>query len=152
MMRLAVMLGVMLVSACALSPAPGPSANELALLNIQVRAAEAAFAQTMARRDFATFQTFVADDAVFISDGTPLRGKAQVSAHWQQYFEGAQPPFSWQPEVIEMLDSGALAYSTGPVYAPDGRVVARFASTWRRAADGRWRVILDNGFAVCPPR
>ncbi len=152
MMRIAAMLGALVISACAVSPTPMPSANELALLNIQVRAAEAAFAQTLARRDFAAFQTFVADDAVFISDGTPLRGKAQVSAHWQRYFEGAQPPFSWQPEVVEVLDSGGLAYSTGPVYTPDGRVVARFASTWRREADGRWRVILDNGFAVCAPR
>jgi len=152
MVRIAVMLGALTVGACALVPPPAPDASELALLTIQVRAAEAAFAQTMAKRNFIAFQTFVADDAVFISDGTPLRGKAQVSAHWQQYFDGAVAPFSWQPEIVEVLASGTLAYSTGPVYAVDGRVVARFASTWRREPDGRWRVVLDNGFAVCPPR
>ena len=44
-----------------------------------------------------------------------------------------------------MLDSGTLALSTGPVFAPDGKRVGQFNSTWRRGKDGRWKVVLDNG-------
>ena len=37
----------------------------------------------------------------------------------------------------------------GPVSLPDGKLVARYASTWRREADGRWKVVIDNGHDVC---
>jgi hypothetical protein len=47
-----------------------------------------------------------------------------------------------------VLDSGTLALSTGPVYAPDGQRSGTFNSTWRREKDGRWKIVLDNG---CPP-
>jgi ketosteroid isomerase-like protein len=115
----------------------------------EVTEAETAFARSMAERKLAAFAAFVADDAVFLNGGRPLRGKAAVLAHWARFFEGAQAPFSWQPELVEVLETGRLAQSIGPVSAPDGRVVARFYSTWRREGDGRWRVVLDNGDAVC---
>lgn len=115
----------------------------------EVTEAETAFARSMAERKLAAFAAFVADDAVFLNGGRPLRGKPAVLAHWARFFEGAQAPFSWRPELVEVLESGRLAQSIGPVSAPDGRVVARFYSTWRREGDGRWRVVLDNGDAVC---
>ena len=49
---------------------------------------------------------------------------------------------------FEVLDSGTLGISTGPVYDPDGMRVGTYNSIWRREADGTWRVIFDNG---CPP-
>lgn len=116
-----------------------------------VRDAEIAFAATMARRDFkafAEFAEFVAEDAVFIDGKSPLRGRAAVLAHWKRFFEGAEAPFSWAPDLVEVLPDGKLGYSTGPVHVK-GRLVARFASTWRLDPDGRWRVVFDNGSEVC---
>lgn len=117
----------------------------------QVRAAETAFAQSMAERRFEAFAAFVADEAIFINGGEPLRGKAAVLAHWRRYFDGPVAPFGWKPEIVEVLTSGTLAYSEGPVWRPDGRVVARYFSTWRLEPDGRWRVVFDNGWEVNAP-
>lgn len=117
----------------------------------QVWEAETAFAKTMADRDHAAFLRFVAEEAVFIDRGKALHGRAAVGAHWRPLYAAPAAPFSWKPELVEVLESGTLALSTGPVALPDGRVVARFCSTWRLDADGQWRVVFDNGYPVCAP-
>jgi ketosteroid isomerase-like protein len=71
-----------------------------------------------------------------------------VAAQWQQYFEGHKAPFAWAPDHVEVLASGKLALSTGPVYE-DGKAVARFNSIWRLEADNSWRIVFDKGEAVC---
>lgn len=116
----------------------------------QVFEAESSFAASMANRDLTEFGRYVASDAIFFGQGR-LRGKAAVIDGWKGFFDGAAPPFSWQPEIVEVLESGELALSSGPVFAPDGRRIATFNSIWRREADGRWRVIFDKGAPVCPP-
>lgn len=118
----------------------------------ELRAAETAFARTMAERSLDGFAAFVADDAVFINGGQPLQGRAAIVAFWKRFYEGAAAPFAWAPEVVEVNAGGDLGYSEGPVRNPAGVVILRFVSTWRRGADGRWRVIFDNGFPVCGPR
>jgi ketosteroid isomerase-like protein len=137
--------GLLAVLACALVPlarAEGPD-----VLAGKVRAREAAFAKTMADRDLAAFSTFVARDAVFLGK-TALRGRPAVVEGWKAYFEGPKAPFSWQPERVEVIDSGTLAVSSGPVFDPQGQRVGTFNSTWRLDEDGEWRVVLDVG---CPP-
>ena len=112
----------------------------------QVRAAETAFAETMARRDLAAFATFVGEDAVFIGR-TALRGRDAVREGWKQFYDGAMAPFSWKPETVEVLANGSLALSSGPVFDPSGARTGTFTSTWRRDTDGKWRVVFDKG---CP--
>jgi len=116
---------------------------------IQVMAAEAAFARTMADRDHAAFSNFVAEDAVFFAGDDPLRGKQQVVAWWSRYYEGPDAPFSWEPSEVEILESGSLAHSSGPVRDPDGNVIGRFNSIWRNDGAGTWQVIFDKGSDVC---
>jgi ketosteroid isomerase-like protein len=129
------------------SPAPAvPPAESEA--QRQVRATEQAFARTMADRDHAAFATFLSDDAIFMSEKRTLRGKAQVTEGWKGFYAGAAPPFAWEPETVEVLESGQLALSTGPVRNAQGERVGTFNSIWRREADGHWRVVFDKG---CPP-
>lgn len=116
----------------------------------QVRAAETAFAASMAARDLQAFQALLDEEAVFFGGAEPARGKAAVAAQWAAFFEGPEAPFSWAPEVVEVLASGDLALSSGPVFSPDGKRVATFNSIWRRGADGHWRVIFDKGSRDCP--
>jgi ketosteroid isomerase-like protein len=111
----------------------------------EVFAAERAFARSMADRDFAAFGRYVADDCVFFSGTMPLRGRDAVLAAWKPFFEARSAPFSWEPDQVEVLASGELALSTGPVKDPDGDVTARFNSIWRRQPDGRWLVVFDKG-------
>jgi len=115
----------------------------------QVRESERAFARSMAERNFAAFSALVADDAVFFGGRGPQRGKAAVLAGWKPFFDQPQAPFSWEPETVEVLSSGTLGLSSGPVKDPNGKQTAVFNSIWRREADGRWRVVFDKGCQVC---
>lgn len=115
-------------------------------LREQVAQAERAFAQTMADRDHEAFASFVSEEAIFFGP-TPLKGKQAVSDGWKPFFTAPDAPFSWEPETVEVLESGTLALSSGPVRGPDGQRVGTFNSIWRLEADGRWRVIFDKG---CP--
>jgi ketosteroid isomerase-like protein len=114
-------------------------------LRADVFAAERAFARSMAERDFAAFGRHVADDSVFFGGRDVQRGRAAVLAAWKGFFDGPTAPFSWEPDQVEVLASGQLALSTGPVRNPKGEVVARFNSIWQRQGDGRWLVIFDKG-------
>ena len=127
---------------CATAPLPR---LDNATLRKQVTDTQLAFAKTMADRDHAAFASFIADEAVFLSAGKPLRGKAAVAQSWKRFYTGAKAPFSWKPDHVQVLDSGGLAYSTGPVFDDEGKQFARFYSTWRREADGAWRIVFDDG-------
>ena len=116
----------------------------------QVWAAEVAFARTMADRNAQAFADFIADEAVFFAGTTPLRGKAKVVEGWAAFFTEKEAPFSWAPDQVEVLASGTLAISTGPVRDPSGKVVARFNSIWRLEGPNRWRVVFDKGSPPSP--
>lgn len=113
----------------------------------QVRAAEVAFAGAMAKRDLDSFASHLAEEALFFGAKDVLRGKAAVVAGWKRYFEGATAPFSWAPQTVEVLASGTLGLTSGPVLDPGGKQIGTFSSIWRRESDGRWKVVFDKG---CP--
>lgn len=123
-----------------------PASNEqTGTSRAEVKAREIAFAKTMADRDFDAFLTFISPEAVFFNGNEPLRGHEAISKAWAPFFEGEAAPFSWDPDVVEVLDSGRLAISSGPVRRPSGEVAGRFNSIWRKDKDGQWRVIFDKG-------
>jgi ketosteroid isomerase-like protein len=86
---------------------------------------------------------------VFFSGTKVLRGKQQVADAWKRYYEGPTAPFSWQPEQVEVLQSGSLAISSGPVRDAQGKLIATFSSIWRQEAPGVWRIVFDKGNSVC---
>jgi ketosteroid isomerase-like protein len=128
-------------------PAPTAATSAAATLAATVRAREAAFAKTMADRDHAAFTSFVSEEAVFVGR-TARRGRKAVAEGWRPFFEGKKAPFAWAPEIVEVIDSGTLALSSGPVFDADGKRSGTFHSTWRLEPDGVWRIVLDIG---CPP-
>ncbi|QPF73454.1 DUF4440 domain-containing protein [Roseateles sp. DAIF2] len=112
----------------------------------EVRAAECGFAASMARRDLAAFEQHLAEATLFFDGrGQPIQGRAAVVAAWKGFYEGAEAPFSWEPDQIVVAGDGQLAYSTGPVRNAKGEPVARFNSVWRQEAPGRWRIAIDRG-------
>lgn len=131
---------------CAAQSAHGQS--DTATLASQVRDTERAFARTMAERDHAAFVSFLSDEAIFMGEGAALRSKPAVATGWKRLYDGPRAPFSWEPEVVEVLDSGTLALSSGPVRDPQGKRVGTFNSIWRRDASGAWKIVFDKG---CPP-
>jgi ketosteroid isomerase-like protein len=127
------------------------SPAELARRSEAVRATERAFARTMADRDLAAFTRFIAPDAVFMDGTAASRGAEAVVAGWRDLFKGTPAPFSWEPEVIEVLPTGQLALSSGPVRNAKGERTGTFYSVWRRERDGTWRIVLDHGCSCTPP-
>jgi ketosteroid isomerase-like protein len=118
-------------------------------LQKQVADTERAFARTMSDRDFAAFTSFLSAETIFFSGPRALRGKQAVADAWKRFYEKPEAPFSWKPEQVEVLDSGTLASSSGPVYDPSGKQIATFSSIWRLEAPGIWRIIFDKGNDVC---
>jgi ketosteroid isomerase-like protein len=135
---------LLVVAAAVLAVCAACVQGSLETRRAEVFAAERAFARSMAERDFAAFGRYVAEDCVFFAD-VALRGREAVLAAWRPFFDGAQAPFSWEPDQVEVLASGDLALSTGLVRNPAGAVTARFNTIWQRQPDGRWLVVFDKG-------
>lgn len=135
--------GLILFSA---SVEAAPSGAEL---RQQVMDTERAFAATMKARDHAAFASFLAQETVFFNGPKALHGKPAVATEWKRFYDKPQAPFSWEPDTVEVLATGNLALSSGPVYNPAGKVMARFNSIWRLEADGKWKIVFDKGEEVC---
>ena len=141
-------LACLLLAGCAVTPPPQASLEDL---RKQVTEAERAFARTMAERNFPAFASFLSEEAIFYAGQKPLRGKEVVAADWKRFYEKPDAPFSWEPREVEVLDSGTLAISSGPVRDPSGKVFATFTSIWRLEAPGVWRIVFDKGSEACKP-
>jgi len=146
-MRPSLIAAAVAIALAACTAAPPRTGN--AELQKQVADTERAFAKTMADRDHAAFASFLAQEAVFFTGPTPLHGKAEVAAAWKRFYERPQAPFSWSPEVVEVLESGTLAISSGPVFDPSGKKFATFTSIWRQESPGTWRIVFDKGNPEC---
>ena len=120
-------------------------------LQQQVVMTERAFAKTMADRDLQAFGRFISQEAVFASGAKSLRGRQQVIEGWRKLYASPSAPFSWEPETVEVLPSGNLALTAGPVRDPKGTLIGTFSTIWRLEPDGRWRVVFDRGCEVCAP-
>ena len=72
-----------------------------------------------------------------------------VTEFWKRFYEKPEAPFSWQPEQVQVLESGELALSNGPVRDSEGKLFATFTSIWRRELPGQWRIVFDKGERVC---
>ena len=138
--RILLVIGVAGVAGCAARLLPTGDAARA-----QVEATERAFAKTMVDRDFDAFRNFLSEEAIFFSGPEVLRGKATVAARWARLYKDPAAPFSWEPDHVEVLDSGTLALSTGPVRDPQGQLIGRFASIWRQEEPGVWRIVFDRG-------
>lgn len=141
----------LILCACVAGCGRDARAQSGAAISEQVMATERAFAQSMAERNQAQFSGFISAEAVFFSGKMPLRGKSDIVATWSKYFKTPQAPFSWEPSEVQVLESGTLALSTGPVKDPAGKLIGTFTSIWRLEADHAWHIVFDKGNEVCGP-
>jgi ketosteroid isomerase-like protein len=146
-MRLGNWLAGMILGVLSASVAAAAPTNEA--LKQQVADVERAFAATMKARDLQAFGEFLSEETVFFSGPVPLHGKAAVLGFWKKFYDKPQAPFSWEPKEVEVLKSGTLAISSGPVYDPSGKHFANFSSIWRLEAPGKWRIVFDKGWEQC---
>lgn len=118
----------------------------------ELRAAEIAFAASVAEGDIERFKSFIDEDAVFVG-ATALRGREAIVQAWSVFFAENGPTLSWQPDIVEVRPDG-LGLSRGPYTlttiaegGAENTSSGYFNSIWRRAADGSWKVLFDAGCA-----
>ena len=116
-----------------------------------VRCAEIAFSLSAERQDIAAFKSAIDPDARFVGEEV-LRGPDAIATAWSPFFAEDGPRIAWRPRFVEVLESEDYALSRGPFRLEsrdqNGDVRVRwgtFNSVWRRADDGRWRVVFDAG-------
>ena len=128
---------------------PAPNTHPPTSAADQVRQAELAFARSMRERNLEHFSELVSQEAVFFFGTRTLRGRQEVAVAWKPFFVEPNAPFSWEPKTVEVLASGTLAHSSGPVYDPQGKHISSFNSVWRLEAPGVWRIVFDKGEGFC---
>ncbi len=95
--------------------------------------------------------SYWADDALVMSAGQPpLKGKAAIRQMVEESFKMPGFRISWQPETVEVSESGDMAYmiensqisftdSTGKPVTLKNKAV----SIWRKQPDGSWKNAVD---------
>ncbi len=123
-----------------------------------LRQTELDFAKAFADRNVARFAAFVADDARFTGGGRVREGKSAILEQWTRMMQNPELTLTWSPDLVELSAAGDLGYISGPyefvLKRPDGttaRERGRFASIWRRQADGSYRIVFDIGSPEEPP-
>ncbi len=114
---------------------------------------ELAFARSVQRHDATAFAAFLADDSVFDANADrPVRGPQAIVRHWAAILAGKAVRLDWYPQHVVASADGTLATSSGPYLfenmganAASRYAIGHFSTTWRRAADGAWRVAFDGG-------
>lgn len=129
-----------------------PARAEEAPPEVAARAAleaDAAFAARAAERGQRdAFESVLATDGVLFRPG-PVRGLEWLADH-----EGGDGRLAWAPAAVIADCAGLYAVTTGPwtYSSPEGSVLATgdYVSIWRRAPDGEWQLVLDNGVDHAP--
>lgn len=117
-----------------------------------LRQTELDFAHAFADRDVARFASFVSDGARFTGGGKVTEGKSAILERWSKMMQDPNLTLTWTPDIVEISAAGDLGYTSGPyqitVKRADGSTASergRFASVWRRHADGKYRIVFDIG-------
>lgn len=98
------------------------------------------------------------DDAVISAPGqAPLAGKAAIRQYVGESLKIPGFAITWTPLVAEVSKSGDLGYTTGTnaVTIPKAEggtmtVAGRYVTVWRKAADGKWRCVVDTWNEAAP--
>lgn len=117
----------------------------------EVRCAEIKFSVSAETQDADAFKSFIDSDARFVG-AQVTRGPDAVTDAWAVFFAENGPNIKWRPQIIEVLENGALALSRGPYRVitmdDDGNPTEHwgtFNSVWRLQEDGSWKVVFDAG-------
>ena len=117
---------------------------------MEIMRTEKAFA-TLAKEEGlkVAFLTYAAENAVLNRGNKLIKGKKAIREYYESYkFPDAR--LEWEPEFIDISNSGDLAYTYGPYRfeATDeaGKIISDigiFHTIWKRQSGGEWRYVWD---------
>jgi uncharacterized protein (TIGR02246 family) len=102
--------------------------------------------------DAAGMAAFYAADARLLAEDTePVQGRAAIEQFWRAACDQAKTAHARRSvHLQEVTSSGDLGYALGTVViqvpaggGPGREITTRYATIWRRGADGRWRLAVD---------
>jgi len=104
---------------------------------------------------YEAFSTYMAEDAVGMSDGSqPFIGREAIVAP----MEGGTGELLWYPVAADIAKSGDLGYTWGRyTYTgqnAEGETVVshgKYITVWKLQGDGTWKAVLDGGNTNPPP-
>lgn len=115
-----------------------------------VRKANSEWEAAVKTGDAATIAAPYAADAVFLlTDGTCVRGRAEIEKMYRDRFERTGLAASARIDSKQLVVDGDLAYEWG--YGEVGRIAqgkesksgGRYLTVWQRAGDGDWKIIRN---------
>lgn len=140
----------LLAVSCA-QPKPAEVPDTRAADEAAIRAADADFAQAAAAKDLDKCMSLYADDAVFLSSGSPaVVGKDNIRAVIQRML-GAPMQLTIHIASVDVARSGDLAMDRGTVEAAvtdkKGKTTTQtseYVLVWEKGADGMWKITADT--------
>jgi len=146
MKRYLVLLAILMVALTGCAKKADVAAERDALMK-----ADADWNTAMGSKNIDEFMKFVADDAVLMPPNTPAAGGGEGIRAWVgQMMQMPGFSVSWTATNADVAASGDLGYTTGTYQAsmgmPDGSTMpdnGKFATVWKKQADGSWKVVVD---------
>ncbi len=131
---------------CTSTPQVNIAADEKA-----IRALEAEFAQAVAAKDLEKGLSFYAEDAAMLDQNEPIAvGKPAIRASWTRMLAMPNLALTWAVDKVDVAKGGDLAYDYGNYSMsytdPSRKKVSdrgKYATIWKKQADGNWKVVLD---------
>ncbi|HEY6904609.1 MAG TPA: SgcJ/EcaC family oxidoreductase [Candidatus Acidoferrales bacterium] len=140
----------LLAVSCA-QPKPAEISDTRAADEAAIRAADADFAKAAAAKDLDKCMSLYADDAVFLSSGSPAAvGKDNIRTVIQRML--ATPmQLTIHVASVDVARSGDLAVDRGTVEAAvsdkKGKTTTQtseYMLVWKKGADGTWKIVADT--------
>ena len=125
----------------------GDSANAV----VEVKAADAAWAEAASSKSVERMMEFYDKEAVFIAqDGKVISGREGLKAAWTAFFSVPGITLSWQAHAVRESQAHDLAFSYGSweiEQGPPGQKTKRsgtYVFIWKRQENGKWKVLVDK--------
>lgn len=116
-----------------------------------IQAADAAWSTAIGSKNTDEFMKFVATDATMMPpNGPALNGADAITAWTSQMMQMPGFSVSWQANATEVAAAGDMGYTLGAYTSqmgmPDGSTMSdhgKYATVWKKQADGSWKVVVD---------
>jgi ketosteroid isomerase-like protein len=116
----------------------------------EIRDTELAFAKLAKEQGLkVAFTTYAADDAVINRGNNLIKGRKAIEDYYDnQNLDNVK--LEWDPEFIEVAESGDLGYTYGPYTftsvdssRKETKSKGIFHTVWKKQVDGKWRFVWD---------